>query len=64
MIVEVRANPRGARCYVAGRRVHHAWVAVVGAICIARGRRAFGTVLVLYGASDWKDFPFRDCDNH
>lgn len=58
-------HPAGRRCYVFGRRLHHglAGLIVCGAGLATRKRVivALGAVLV---ADDWRDFPFRDCDNH
>lgn len=62
--IRVTREPTGPRVYVAGVRVHHG---ATGAILVAVGARARYRPAVLLGclllAHDWRDFPFRDCDN-
>lgn len=62
-IVKTRS---GRRLYIAGHRVHHGPGAATLAILTYRFRvpRILTAALVAWAATDWKDFPFRDCDNH
>lgn len=58
-------HPHGPRLYVAGVRVHHGLAGLIGAaLCALTGAHKLAATLALYGASDWRDFPFRDTDNH
>lgn len=58
-------HPHGPRLYVMGRRVHHGLAGGIAALALLgtghhRGALAAGA----WAATDWRDFPFRDCDNH
>jgi hypothetical protein len=69
VIVSYRQNPAGRRCYVGGRRLHHG---LAGALLIGAsypGRRRWPGLIALatgavFVAHDWRDFPWRDGDNH
>jgi hypothetical protein len=64
-LVEIRANPAGRRLYLRGHRAHHGVIGGVGAgLAFVLRRPRVAIFLLLYGVSDWRDFPFRDCDNH
>jgi hypothetical protein len=63
--IELRAHPHGARLYVAGRRLHHGPLgAILAAGAWIARRPAIAAILLLYAATDARDFPFRDTDNH
>ncbi|HSE45862.1 MAG TPA: hypothetical protein VLA89_11115 [Gemmatimonadales bacterium] len=70
MIVRITSTTSGPRLYVIGRRVHHGAVGVglLAAAPLLRGRAramaaASGLALLAY-RHEYRDFPFRDCDNH
>ena len=58
-------HPHGPRLYVAGRRVHHGLAGGIAALALlSTNHRRLALGLAAYAATDWRDFPFRDCDNH
>ena len=66
-------HPKGIRCYVIGRRLHHGSagaIALAACVPLSRtrlGRRKILTIALAGAISLWDDrgdFPFRDCDNH
>jgi hypothetical protein len=58
-------HPHGPRLYIAGRRLHHGVAGLaVAAICTLFGHRRLALASAAYGATDWRDFPFRDSNNH
>lgn len=62
-VIRVHNHERGPRVYIVGRRLHHGPAFGLAAALAWRWRPlavAFATVAV----TDWRDFPFRDCDNH
>lgn len=64
-MIDIRRNPHGPRLYVGGRRVHHGVLGTVLALgALVAKRRRVAAVFIVYAASDYKDFPFRDIDNH
>lgn len=64
-MVAIKRHPRGPRLYVLKRRIHHFWLgsAVCGAGLLTHHRKV-AMVGALYAATDIRDFPWRDCDNH
>ena len=58
-------HPRGPRVYVAGLRIHHG---SAGLAVAAAGIVVGNPILMIAGAiavaHDWRDCPWRDCDNH
>lgn len=64
-MIRVAAHPKGPRLYVVGRRVHHgpAFAALAAAAWGAR-RHRIAALCACWAATDWRDFPFRDSDNH
>lgn len=63
--VRIHRHERGPRVYLAGRRVHHGPAYGLAAIfCWSRRWRLLAAALAGIAATDWRDFPFRDCDNH
>lgn len=64
-MIRVDAHPRGRRLYVLGRRLHHGPLgfALAAAFTIAR-RPRLALAATIYAATDARDFPWRDCDNH
>lgn len=65
-IVRIRRHKRGPRVYVAGRiRIHHGPAFGLAAAVAWRARfRILAAALAGIAATDWRDFPFRDRDNH
>lgn len=64
-VARIDRHERGPRFYLAGRRVHHGPAFVlVAAICWRARLRLLAAALAGYAVTDWRDFPFRDCDNH
>lgn len=63
--VRIQRHERGPRVYVAGQRVHHGPAFGMAAILCWRNRwRLVAAALGAVAATDYRDFPFRDCDNH
>lgn len=63
--VRIHRHERGPRVYLAGRRVHHGPAFGTAAVLCWGGRfRVLAAVFAGIAATDWRDFPFRDCDNH
>ena len=64
-MLRIARNPGGPRLYVAGLRVHHGPGAGLAAVVCWRHRwRLLAAALGCWAATDWRDFPFRDQDNH
>jgi hypothetical protein len=64
-MIRLAAHPNGPRVYVVGRRVHHGPAFGLAAAVAWRARfRVLAAALAGIAATDWRDFPFRDCDNH
>lgn len=64
-IAYVKQHERGPRLYFAGRRIHHGPACSFAALFCWRFRfRLLAAALAGFAATDWRDFPFRDCDNH
>lgn len=64
-MIRLAAHPSGPRVYVVGRRVHHGPAFGLAAVLCWRFRwRRLAAALAGVAATDWRDFPFRDCDNH
>lgn len=63
-MIRVRNHPRGPRLYLAGRRMHHGPAFGLAALFTWKRYRALAIACAAYAATDWRDFPFRDCDNH
>lgn len=64
-MIRLIPHPHGPRLYVVGRRVHHGPAFGVAAALCWRGRlRVLAAAFAGIAATDYKDFPFRDCDNH
>lgn len=64
-MIRFATHPRGPRLYIAGCRVHHGPAFAVCAAAAWRVRlRGIAAAFALWAATDWRDFPFRDCDNH
>lgn len=63
--VRVHRHERGPRVYLAGRRVHHGPAFTILAAFAWRLRRyRIATACALWAATDYRDFPFRDHNNH
>lgn len=63
--VRIHRHTRGPRLYLAGRRVHHGPAFGLAAVLCWRGHwRCLAFALGAYASTDYRDFPFRDCDNH
>jgi hypothetical protein len=63
--IRVDRHPCGPRVYAAGFRVHHGTTGLAAIVSYPIHRRRailLGGLLAL--AHDFRDFPFRDCDNH
>lgn len=64
-LVRIVTHSRGPRLYVAGQRVHHGPAAAIAAAIAWRAKlRGVAAALAAWAATDWRDFPFRDRDNH
>lgn len=64
-MLRIHRHPCGPRLYVAGVRVHHGAAGIGAAAALAAiGRPALAAVSLIVAAHDWRDFPFRDSDNH
>lgn len=64
-MIRLAAHPSGPRVYVVGRRVHHGPAfGLAAAVCWIARLRILAAALAGIAATDWRDFPFRDCDNH
>lgn len=64
-ILSISHHPHGPRLYVAGRRVHHGLAGGIAALALlSTHHRSLALATAAYAATDWRDFPFRDCDNH
>jgi hypothetical protein len=69
-MIRLAPHPHGPRLYVGpqrrrGFRVHHGPLAATLAATAWRlRRRRIAAVCIVWAATDWRDFPFRDCDNH
>lgn len=62
-LIRIHRHERGPRLYIAGCRIHHgSGFLVAAALNWRRPRLALACVAA--AAHDWRDFPFRDCDNH
>jgi hypothetical protein len=63
--VRIRRHERGPRVYVAGQRLHHGPAFGMAALLCWRHRwRVLAAAFAGIAATDWRDFPFRDQDNH
>lgn len=63
--IRIDHHPNGPRLYVAGRRVHHGLAGGLAALALLRtNHRRLALGVAAFAATDWRDFPFRDCDNH
>lgn len=71
-MIRVLRHPSGPRVYVAGLRLHHGTVGValiVGGATVRRRAKvaaaaAAAGALLLAHRREYRDFPFRDTDNH
>jgi hypothetical protein len=64
-MIRIERHSHGRRLYVAGRRWHHFWTgAILTGLALAVKRRKLALAAAIYAASDVRDFPWRDCDNH
>lgn len=64
-MIRLAAHPNGPRVYIVGRRLHHGPAFGFAAVlCWSRRWRLLAAAFASIAATDWKDFPFRDCDNH
>lgn len=64
MMIRVLNHPQGPRLYLVGKRIHHGPAFGLAALCTWRRNRVLAIGCAAYAVSDWRDFPFRDCDNH
>lgn len=62
-LIQVQRHPHGPRVYAAGVRVHHGPAGLAVAVLVRR-RRVLAALALAWAATDWRDFPFRDIDNH
>jgi hypothetical protein len=62
-MIRVNRHTSGPRVYIVGRRLHHGPAFGLAALLTWRWR-PLSAALAVVAASDWRDFPFRDCDNH
>lgn len=63
-MIRIQRHERGPRVYLFGRRCHHGPAFALGALAVARWRPRLAVALGAWAATDWRDFPFRDCNNH
>lgn len=64
-MLRIYRHPSGPRVYLLGARVHHGAAGIGAAAALAAlGRPALALAALAIAAHDWRDFPFRDCDNH
>jgi hypothetical protein len=64
-VIRIHRHARGPRLYLIGRRCHHGPAFCVAALAAYRMHRyRAAVVLAAWAATDYRDFPFRDCDNH
>ncbi len=63
--IRIDRHPYGPRLYLAGRRCHHGvGGAALALAALALRRPRLAAALALYAATDARDFPFSDTDNH
>lgn len=62
-VIHIMNHERGPRVYVVGRRIHHGAAFGVAAALTWRCR-PLSAACATIALTDWRDFPFRDCDNH
>lgn len=62
-MIRIHRHERGPRLYMGGLRIHHGSGMLVAAVLNYRRPRLALACLVC-ALHDWRDFPFRDCDNH
>jgi hypothetical protein len=65
-MIAIRRHPAGFRLYIVGRRIHHGPAAATMALLTWRCHvpRAIVAAFAVWAATDWRDFPFRDGNNH
>lgn len=64
-MIRVEHHAHGPRLYLIGRRCHHGAAGLIAAAAAAGlGWRRVALALLAIAAHDWRDFPFRDTDNH
>lgn len=64
-LLRIDRHPHGPRLYLGGRRCHHGAAGAIAALAaLAIHRPRLAACLAAWAATDWRDFPFRDCDNH
>lgn len=64
-MIRLHRHPRGPRLYVIGRRMHHGpGGAILAGVALIAKRRRLAAACLLWAATDWRDFPFRDNCNH
>jgi hypothetical protein len=64
-MIRIAHHPHGPRVYIAGRRVHHGLAGGIAAVALlGTSHRNLALGAAAWAMTDWRDFPFRDCDNH
>lgn len=63
--VRIHRHERGPRVYLGGCRLHHGPAfAFLAALAWRFRRHRIAAACALWAATDYKDFPFRDHNNH
>lgn len=63
--MRVERHPNGPRLYVGGVRIHHGSAGIGAGVALLALRRPWiAAAALIVAAHDWRDFPFRDSDNH
>lgn len=64
-MIRVQRHRSGPRLYIAGLRVHHGPAfGLAAALAWRTQRKRLALALGAYAATDWRDAPFTDHNNH
>lgn len=64
-MIRVAHHTNGPRVYVIGLRLHHGVSgAALAAVALAAHRRGLALGFAIWAATDYRDFPFTDHNNH
>lgn len=64
-MIRVKRHPKGLRLYIIGLRIHHGPPAALAALFAWKHRwKRLAVALGAYAATDWRDVPFTDHNNH
>lgn len=64
-MIQINRHPRGARLYILGCRMHHGLLGGALAVSLTLAKkRKLAIAASVWAITDYRDFPFRNCDNH